>query len=435
MDVLEDREAEEFFYDPFSGVEEFDLDYEFDAPKFHDFTKPEPDSDADEAQGWLDVAAGYPPSPLALKMCWRPLVPPVDTNPSSSGRTNSSVEDEDNDESGSKPCDCKCQPKSRAKSPAAKKRSSSFMNPTASHLAKKLAPEQIQCERLLRRFPKDTTKSEGRSSRSSSTSGIPATKRQKLEAGYLRKGARLKHQALFPHKESNPKGVNKASSRPKATVPVQPNLATAIRAERRRSKTKLEFEKFAKPSTSPAKTRPLNGKFLIFTPTLLWFGSFIRLLPCLSLGSPHGSFQNFKQSFLLQGVKLPRSKSSSERHNRELTSGPPQRDKQERQGRTRSLKTKELKSTDKRRYLDEPPVDEFNQLSLASQPHSATRHQTKVHPHPEFSKENTRRDSNQEKEMKPHWPGPVILHHCGNEKTISSSLGCHMNNNRSMPIH
>ncbi|CAL1405133.1 unnamed protein product [Linum trigynum] len=415
MDELEDREAEEFFYDPFSGVEEFDLDYEFDAPKFHDFTKPEPDSEADQAQGWLDVAAGYPPSPLALKMCWRPLVPPVETNPSSSGRTNSSVEDEDNDESGSKPCDCKCQPKSRAKSPA-KKRSSSFMNPTASHLAKKLAPEQIQCERLLRRFPKDTTKSEGRSSRSSSTSGIPTTKRQKLEAGYLRKGARLKHQALFPHKESNPKGVNKASSRPKATVPVQPNLATAIRAERRRSKTKLEFEKCAKPSTSPAKTRPLNGK----------------LCKAPSLPVPRKSTRQLPE---LQGVKLPRSKSSSERHNRELTSGPPQKDKQERQGRTRSLKTKELKSTDKRRYLDEPPVDEFNQLSLASQPHSATRHQTKVHPHPELSKQNTRRDSNQEKEMKPHWPGPVILHHCGNEETISSSLGRHMNNSRSMPIH
>ncbi|CAL1371491.1 unnamed protein product [Linum trigynum] len=414
MDELEDLEAEEFFSDPFSGVEEFDLDYEFDAPKFHDFTKPEPDSDADEAQGWLDVAAGYPPSPLALKMYWRPLVPPVETNPSSSDRTNSFIEDEDNDEPGSKPSDCKCEPKSPAKSPA-KARSSSFMNPTASHLAKKLAPEQIQCERLLRRFPKDATR-EVNSSRSSSTSGVPATKRQKLEAGYLRKAARLKHRALLHHKESNPKDVNKASSRPRATVPVQPNLATAGRAELWRSKTKSEFEKCAKPSTSPAKTRPLNGK--------------IYKVPSLPI--PRKSARQLPE---LQGVKLPRSKSSSEKDKIDLTSGPPLRDKQEQPGRTRPLKTKESKGTDKRRFLDEPPVDALKQLSLASQPHSTTRHETKVHPQPEVSKENTPNDLNQENEVKPHWPGPVILHHCGNENTTASSLGYQMNNNRSMLIH
>lgn len=42
--------------------DEIDLDYEFDAPRFFDFTRPETFWDADEAQQWFEFAASYPPS-------------------------------------------------------------------------------------------------------------------------------------------------------------------------------------------------------------------------------------------------------------------------------------------------------------------------------------------------------------------------------------
>lgn len=41
---------------------EIDLDYEFDAARFFDFTRPESISETDEAEHWFESAGSYPPS-------------------------------------------------------------------------------------------------------------------------------------------------------------------------------------------------------------------------------------------------------------------------------------------------------------------------------------------------------------------------------------
>lgn len=59
----EEEYLEEFVMEPFvGGNEEMDLNYEFDAPRFHDFTLPETDLEAFEAGHWFDSAKTYPPS-------------------------------------------------------------------------------------------------------------------------------------------------------------------------------------------------------------------------------------------------------------------------------------------------------------------------------------------------------------------------------------
>lgn len=47
-----------FAEDP-SFNEKFDIDFEFDAPRFYDFSKPELDS---ETELWFESAGNYPPS-------------------------------------------------------------------------------------------------------------------------------------------------------------------------------------------------------------------------------------------------------------------------------------------------------------------------------------------------------------------------------------
>lgn len=56
-----DEEMEEFVGEAFEG-EEIDMDYEFDAPSFYDFTRPETDWEAEEAEDWFRYAGSYPPS-------------------------------------------------------------------------------------------------------------------------------------------------------------------------------------------------------------------------------------------------------------------------------------------------------------------------------------------------------------------------------------
>jgi len=58
----EEEYLEEFVIEPFVGGEELDLNYEFDAPRFHDFTLPETDLEAFEAGRWFNSTKTYPPS-------------------------------------------------------------------------------------------------------------------------------------------------------------------------------------------------------------------------------------------------------------------------------------------------------------------------------------------------------------------------------------
>lgn len=44
------------------GEDEIDPDYEFDAPRFYDFTRPETFLDDAEAEQWFEFTESYPPS-------------------------------------------------------------------------------------------------------------------------------------------------------------------------------------------------------------------------------------------------------------------------------------------------------------------------------------------------------------------------------------
>lgn len=47
---------------PCFSLEEFDIDFEFDAPRFYDFSRPELDSETDEIEFWFESAGNYSPS-------------------------------------------------------------------------------------------------------------------------------------------------------------------------------------------------------------------------------------------------------------------------------------------------------------------------------------------------------------------------------------
>lgn len=56
-----DEEMEDFVGGYFE-VSEVDFDYEFDASRFFDFTRPESSLEAEHAERWFESAPSYPPS-------------------------------------------------------------------------------------------------------------------------------------------------------------------------------------------------------------------------------------------------------------------------------------------------------------------------------------------------------------------------------------
>ncbi|KAK9009994.1 hypothetical protein V6N11_036514 [Hibiscus sabdariffa] len=298
---------EEQFYSIEQSIEVgqcFDIDYEFDAPHCYDFSCPETDWEAKEAELWFDSAESYPPSPFGIKLKWR-------------------CDDEDGEFSqGSTECDeysgeaCNrcCEGNQGAKTGSLVKaspcKSSTLMKPTASYLAKQNQSRTV----LSNQLQKSLQKSADRSNKSPSMNGNDATKRQKLETGYLSKTshyylhvrmseltssifpcdvengnnltgqilsdrdsgkaryilnmlrprvAHLKHHSQFVHKK--PKTVQSLDgiqTKPKVTIPREPELQTARRAQRHRSKDKAESYEKAKSNVHLFKARPLNKKIL-----------------------------------------------------------------------------------------------------------------------------------------------------------------------------
>ncbi|TXG70779.1 hypothetical protein EZV62_005714 [Acer yangbiense] len=259
---------------------EFDFDYEYEAPRFYDFTRPETFSETEEADCWFETASSYPPSPYIIKLNWRYDIHynPVEIASVSchsvdgesmtsvgidSNNTmmfkNSSVDD---DKGGLELCDHMEQdvPKSKTKSPVkpSLSRSSTLMKPTASYLAKHDQLQEFYSNRISRRFQKLLLKTD-KSSQTSSVVQNLATKRQKLEAGYLCKVSHLKHHALFVHKIPKKDDVNSVYARSKFTIPREPNLETAHRAQRYRAVI-LE----APPLPRPIKSSVQLTEFQVF---------------------------------------------------------------------------------------------------------------------------------------------------------------------------
>ncbi|XP_038724668.1 protein TPX2-like isoform X2 [Tripterygium wilfordii] len=286
---------------------EIDLDYEFEAPRFFDFTREESLPEAREVKRWFESAKSYPPSPFVAKLVLREdnLLENVITSPKCKDAefADSYHNRDSNDNVGTEPsavhiesrdCDgtdrgvlidvknCNLhkvfsQPsklatgltfnndtlinKLKGKMKSSVKpicpRGSTLMKPTASQLAKQNRPPQVGDSRYQTNLFQNE-----RSSYNSSVVESQAAKRQKLEGGNLRKVADVKQQTDLVHKVPKKDGTIDNSSvhaKLKLTVPREPDLETAHRAQRMRPKKNADPEqvKFAPPRF---KARPFNGK-------------------------------------------------------------------------------------------------------------------------------------------------------------------------------
>ncbi|CAK9135189.1 unnamed protein product [Ilex paraguariensis] len=276
-----DEEMEDFIEECFE-VSEFDPGYEYDSARFFDFTRPETNSETDEAERWFEFAGSYPPSPFIVKLNLGNYIIVEDVNASphlehasaslnSNGDIDSKVSTSEESDQGLKYHTCMAQDISKAKrnsmAKSVKPRSSTLMKPTASHLAKQNKAQDPYLNRFCGRSQKPRTKVAESNVLNSPPLESEATKRQKLESGYLLKVAHLKHQTLLLHKMAKkraPSDSNSVNSRSKGTIPREPDLETAQRAQRRSFRSKNSFEpgEQAKRNARMFKARPLNRKIL-----------------------------------------------------------------------------------------------------------------------------------------------------------------------------
>ncbi|OMO97332.1 hypothetical protein CCACVL1_04597 [Corchorus capsularis] len=279
MEMEEEMDMDmEMEMEPVFEVREIDLDYEFDAARFFDFTREESPVEAREAELWFEAAPSCPPSPFVAKLVLREdsLLENAGTSPeckevedtrtlenyyengtalefsamaaSNRGFTNYNHTTSD-----------KSKPNSKNVKPFST-RSSTLMKPTASQLAKQNRPPQAAASR----FQKLQTLNSDRSLGNSSVVESQAAKRQKLEGGLSHKVADVKEQTSFIHKAPKKDGTVDRSSnnnKLKLTIPREPELETAHRAQRMRPKNSTEQEHV--PSVMHRfKARPLNRKIL-----------------------------------------------------------------------------------------------------------------------------------------------------------------------------
>ncbi|KAF8413065.1 hypothetical protein HHK36_001041 [Tetracentron sinense] len=153
-------------------------------------------------------------------------------------------------------------PKAKSKT-AMKARGSTLMKPTASQLAKQNRPrEDLYSGQYLERFQKPLVQNKERSVENPSGIESQAAKRQKLEGGHLRKVTDLKQQTNLVHKvpkKSEPVYGN-SHAKLKLTIPREPELETAYRAQMARHKNNTELGQHVKSTASTFKAHPLNRK-------------------------------------------------------------------------------------------------------------------------------------------------------------------------------
>ncbi|KAJ4831871.1 hypothetical protein Tsubulata_041877 [Turnera subulata] len=387
-----DLDVVKFVREPFCAEDNaIDFDFEFDAPKFYDFTRKESAFDRREAEFWFDTALNYPPSPRFLPFNWR------DTNSSSSiyepeenmNFADESIEPaEQNGHSHMAQATPRATAKSLAKTVICKNHT--FMNPTASQLAKQQYPSQVNCERLIRRIKKVEQQDEAKAHLKSTIIPTHFPKRQKLEVGYSIKVARLKHQASFPRKAPKKDGSDSktAVGKLKVTVPKEPNLETANRAERHRSRNNLEPAENAKSNTRSFRARPLNRKILD-PPSLLLSTNRARQQPELKVFH----FRTLERAMQRKSVNVKSKRTSQHgttNSRRALKEKPEAPDK----SKSSCHNKKEANSATQKKSLISPPTEAFSKLSLGLEVHSKAKHHPKIPP------------SNKENE-----PGPLLLKH------------------------
>ncbi|KAF3448438.1 hypothetical protein FNV43_RR09151 [Rhamnella rubrinervis] len=293
MEMEEDMEVELVFV-----AHEIDLDYEYDAARYFDFTREETPAEAREADCWFESAKSYPPSPFVTKLFLGEdiLLENVNTSPKPKNieSTTSSLDGDCNVDVGQEFCamdiinrDCEgtdrgifgnfqkvlnqphgstfynhltsSKPKGKVNTSVKPSflKSSTLMKPTASLLAKQTCGPQVGS-----RFQMLSVQNNEKSS----TSGVEsqAPKRQKLEGGHLRKVAdvTVKAQTNLVHKvpkKDVQDGAISAHAKLKLTIPREPELETAHRAQRIRPKSGTEPEQVTLAARR-FKARPFNRK-------------------------------------------------------------------------------------------------------------------------------------------------------------------------------
>ncbi|XP_070676067.1 uncharacterized protein [Malus domestica] len=361
-----DEEMVEFAREAFEG-DEIDMDYEFDAPKFYDFTRPESDWEAEEAEEWFRSAGGYQPSPFLEKLLnWQkenhpePVKTFVESkdvevtrcsNPNNCLEAEVSAAVDDNDKKFSNHM-AQDTPKAKLKSPGKSphlSRSSTLMKPTASQLAKQNHHRAVHSNRLLRRVAKKLGKLDEKSQNSP-----PPTKRQKLEAGYVRKVAeQLKHQPLWLHKAAKKFFVGSCRSE---------LMLLDLKLQFRKNQILKQQIEHEDVGTRLTPNQENNQKFI---------------------GLLHGLARKRAQ-FQQQSFRCSAFGHQRELCNRHLITRPNSvyALKQEKGQMIYkcvacSLKNKELKFAIDKRCLKEPPTDLFSKLSLASDAQHNTKPQSK----------------------------------------------------------
>ncbi|OWM88419.1 hypothetical protein CDL15_Pgr003831 [Punica granatum] len=304
MEEDEDMEVEEVYL-----VHEVDLDYEYDAPRYFDFTREESPAEARQVERWFESAKCYPPSPFAAKLLQRDdlllenddkisphcedvefaamvsdsesdrvwavhqaiqasMKGEVKDCRGAQGRIFGIMQNEGVPEVPNRPTELSkgsrfCNQilseilKTKAKN-AAKSRSSTLMKPTASMLAKHNQPSQVTSSRF-NMLPGQLNQ------RITSISGTErqAAKRQKLEGGHLFKVVEEKQPLSLVHKAPKKDTLFEKTPHQKLriTIPREPDLETAQRAQRTRLKTSSEMEESV-VNVRRFKARPLNRKIL-----------------------------------------------------------------------------------------------------------------------------------------------------------------------------
>ncbi|CAI9771857.1 unnamed protein product [Fraxinus pennsylvanica] len=246
-----DEVMKEFIEECFEEPLEIDETYEFDASSFFDFTRPESDSEIEVAERWFEISGDYPPSPFFVKLNLGKVFSVDVVHNSSNSKdskkvnpmSNSSDVENQHVASSSKKntkgasshiLQNSAKTKTNSATKLCQSRSSTLMRPTASHLAKQNKLEDTRSSCVCTRFQKNTIKVEEKIAQSPPRFNNPATKRQKLEIGYLRK----------------------------VTVPKEPELETLLRAQKRRSKNSSESSEHEKPKASAFRARQSNRKIL-----------------------------------------------------------------------------------------------------------------------------------------------------------------------------
>ncbi|WVZ15893.1 hypothetical protein V8G54_013459 [Vigna mungo] len=347
----EEFEKIEVEYAPLCEGQEIDIEYEFDAPQFFAFTRQETAWDASEAEQWFEYATSYPPS---LDESLDEFDSRLNLQAARSGNTDSITEKEqvsDDEDNG-----------------------------TASHLAKQKNGLEVRSPEAISRFQRQN----------SSSTDCALTKRQKLEAGYLRKAARLKHQIRFTHKtkEVDQPAANSAS-KSNVTIAKEPNLVTALRAHRHTSKRSGESDGPTQSSSQESKARPLNKKILegpaqtlskmkTSRPTqcqviICIFSCVVHQTPveCSETSSGTvGSVQEKRRSSnKLRGSSDVKLSSNSER------------------GVFRNIKVYPLEPNDQD-STNEPPTELFSKLTLASEMEQTAKSSSRKQTMSKGSKEN-----------------------------------------------